>query len=287
MMSGFGVALSEGYDVEGDNGRQVLLITGGAGNVAGLLRPRLARKDRTLRLLDIAPVDDLGPCEEVVTASITDADAVARACAGAFAVLHLGALSNEAPWADILAVNVDGTRTVLEAARDAGVHRVILASSNHAAGFHTRDEAPVAAEAPPRPDTYYGFSKAAIEALGSLYASRYELNVACLRIGTCFAEPPDVRALATWLSPDDAARLIEACLSAPAFGFRVVWGISANTRRWWSLEEGRALGYEPHDDAEAFAEKLVAEHGELNPEDPDYHLLGGTFCLQPLGEWRH
>jgi hypothetical protein len=187
MMSGFGVALFEEFDVEGDNGRQVLLITGGAGNVAGLLRPRLARKDRTLRLLDIAAVDDLGPGEEVVTASITDADAVARACAGASAVLHLGALSNEAPWADILAVNVDGTRTVLEAARGAGVHRVILASSNHAAGFHTRDEAPVAAEAPPRPDTYYGFSKAAIEALGSLYASRYELNVACLRIGTCFA----------------------------------------------------------------------------------------------------
>jgi len=273
--------------VQGDNHNQVLLITGGAGNMASLLRPRLARQNRVLRLLDIAPVDDAGPGEEIITASITDPLALAGACVGATAVLHLGGLSNEAPWEDILKVNVEGTRTVLAAARRAGVGRVILASSNHAAGFHTRDDAPVPADATPRPDTYYGFSKVAVEALGSLYASRFGVDVACLRIGTCFAEPPDVRALATWLSPDDAARLVEACLSAPAFGFRVVWGISANTRRWWSLAEGNALGYAPRDDAEVFAQKLIAEHGEPDLADPEHHLLGGTFCAQPLGEWRH
>jgi uronate dehydrogenase len=265
----------------------VLLITGSAGRIATMLRPRLGRPDRRLRLLDIAPVADAGPHEEVVTASLTDAGPVADACTGVEAVIHLGALSNEAPWADIVAVNVDGTLNVLEGARLAGVDRVILASSNHAAGFHPRGDGPLPADVVGRPDTYYGVSKVALEALGSLYSDRFGMSIACLRIGTCFDEPLDLRALSTWLSPDDAARLVEACLAAPPFGFRVLWGISANTRRWWSLAEGEELGYFPVDDAERFAPRLVAEFGEPNLGDTEHRLVGGPFCEQPLGEWVH
>ena len=65
--------------------------------------------------------------------------------------------------------------------------------------------------------------------------------------------------LATWLSPDDAGRLFEACLTAPAPGFRVIYGVSANTRGGWvSLDGARALGYEPRDDAEAYAAEVLA-----------------------------
>jgi nucleoside-diphosphate-sugar epimerase len=257
-----------------------LLITGAAGNIGTLLRPRLARPGRVLRLLDVAPLGDAASDEELLTGDVTRPDDMADACRDVDAVLHLGGVASEAPWEEIVRVNVDGTRNVLEAARRTGVRRVILASSNHAVGFHERSAEPLPATAPPRPDTYYGLSKVAMEALGSLYADRFGMDVAAIRIGTCFAEPPDSRALATWLSPDDAARLVEACLSAPPYGFRLVWGISANTRRWWSLSEAAELGYHPFDDAESYADRFP----DLDPDADENRRVGGPFCSFPLGE---
>ncbi|WP_030444342.1 NAD-dependent epimerase/dehydratase family protein [Actinocatenispora sera] len=264
---------------------ETVLVTGAAGTIGRLMRPRLARPGRVLRLLDRVEQPPAGPDEQVelVTASVTDPAAMTAACRGVAAVIHLGGISREAPWEQILAVNIDGTRTVLEAARLAGVRRVILASSNHAVGMRAVAEAGAAGvpgDATPRPDTYYGVSKAAMEALGSLYHDRFGLDVVCIRIGSCFPEPPGVRGLATWLSPDDGARLFEACLSAPSPGFRVVWGASANTRGHYSLAEARALGYSPRDDAERFAEKILAESSPA----PGDELLGGGFTTTPVGE---
>ncbi|GII89859.1 NAD-dependent epimerase/dehydratase family protein [Sinosporangium siamense] len=256
-----------------------ILMTGAAGRVAAMLRPRLSRPGRTMRLLDITPTSP-GDREEAVTADVTDPAAVREAMEGVDAVLHFGGHSLEKPWADILHVNIHGTQVVLEAARQAGVTRVVLASSNHAVGFHPRGEQ-VPATLPPRPDTYYGVSKAAMEALGSLYHDRFGMDVVALRIGTCDERPPDVRALSTWLSPGDCARLVEAALAAT--GFHIVWGISANTRRWWSLDEGHTIGYVPRDDAERFAPALIAEHGEPGPAAPAHALLGGEFCVRELG----
>jgi len=60
----------------------------------------------------------------------------------------------------------------------------------------------------------------------------------------------------------------------------VAYGVSANTRGGWvSLAEARALGYEPHDDAEDLAAEVIAEHGEPDPADPVFAHLGGEFCL--------
>ena len=259
-----------------------ILITGAAGGVGGVLRARLARPGRTLRLLDLAELTP-GEGEEAVTASVTDPDAVLEACRGVDEVIHLGGQATEAPWQRILEVNINGTYTVFEAARQAGVPRVLFASSNHAVGFHTPDRYPLAEDAPTLPDTYYGVSKVAGEALGALYAERYGMDVICVRILSCFPEPANPRMLSTWLSPDDAGRLFEACLTAPAPGFRIVFGVSANTRGGWvSLDGARALGYRPQDDAEAYAEKLLAEHGPIDPADPVFEHLGGHFCFSDL-----
>jgi hypothetical protein len=259
-----------------------ILITGAAGLIGTMLRSRLARPGRTLRLLDIAPLT-AGPGEEAVQASVTDAAAMTAACQGADAVIHLGGIPGEAPWPQILEVNIDGTQTMFEAARRAGAGRVIFASSNHAVGFSPRTAFPVPDYAFPAPDTYYGVSKVAGEALGSLYHSRHGLDVICIRILTCDERPPTVRSLSTWLSPDDAGRLFEACLTAPAPGFRVIFGVSANTRGGWvSLDEARALGYQPRDDAEAFAAEVIAADGEPDPDDPVLAHLGGEFTLPDL-----
>jgi uronate dehydrogenase len=257
----------------------IILVTGAAGLVGTMLRPRLARPGRTLRLLDTTPIT-AGPGEEAVTASVTDLDAMTEACRNVAAVVHLGGVSTEAPWRQILEVNIDGTYAVFEAARRAGVGRVVYASSNHAVGFSPRADFPVPDYAFPVPDSYYGVSKAAGESLASLYHSRYGMDAICIRILTCAERPPTIRALSTWLSPDDTGRLFEACLSAPSPGFRVVFGVSANTRGGWvSLDEARALGYEPRDDAEVYAAEVIAANGEPDPADPVLAHLGGEFTL--------
>jgi nucleoside-diphosphate-sugar epimerase len=256
----------------------VILITGAAGRIGGMLRGRLARPDRTLRLLDVAPLT-AGSGEEVIRASVTDLAAMTLASAGAQAVIHLAGLTTEAPWQHVADVNIHGTYVVFEAARRAGISRVIYASSNHAVGFTPAASFPVPDYAFPAPDTYYGVSKVAGEALAGLYHHRYRMDVVCLRILTCYERPPTLRALSTWLSPDDAGRLFDACLTAVRPGFRVVYGVSANTRGGWvSLDEARALGYEPRDDAEVFAAGLIAERGEPDPADPVFGYLGGEFC---------
>jgi uronate dehydrogenase len=262
-----------------------ILITGAAGRIGSMLRTRLARPGRVLRLLDVAPLPAAafsvpdGAGEELFTASVTDLAAMTAACAGADAVIHLGGIPTENAWAPILDVNINGTYTVFEAARRARVPRVLFASSNHAVGFAPRESFPVADDARPEPDTYYGVSKAAGEALAALYAGRYGLDAVCVRILSCFDQPLDARMLATWLSPDDAGRLFEACLTAPAPGFRVIYGVSANTRGGWvSLDGARALGYQPRDNAEDFAAQVLVS-GEPDPADPVFRYLGGGFTL--------
>jgi uronate dehydrogenase len=257
----------------------LVVVTGAAGLVGRMLRERLARPDRVLRLVDVAPLT-AGPGEEAIQASVTDLAAMTGACAGADAVIHLAGVPGEGPWEHILQVNIHGAYVIFEAARRAGAGRVIYASSNHAVGFTPREQFPVPDYAFPRPDTYYGVSKVAGEALASLYHDRYGLDAICLRILTCAERPANPRALSTWLSPGDAGRLFEACLTAPSPGFRVAFGVSANTRGGWvSLAEARALGYEPRDDAEAYAAEVIAAGGEPDPADPVLARLGGPFCL--------
>jgi uronate dehydrogenase len=266
-----------------------LLITGAAGNMGRLIRPLLRREDRILRLADIADIDDVRDGEEMMNLDVLDPEAVAKACREVDAVLHLGGISTEASFEDVLEVNVVGTHNVLRAAVDAGVPKVILPSSNHAIGFYSRSDVPPGSdglpdELLPRPDTFYGWSKAAIEALGALYHHRFGIDVTVLRLGSCFVEPGDTRALSTWLAPADAATLIEVCLAHRETGYRVVLATSDNTRRWWTLAGARALGFEPADDAERFAAELVARFGEPDLSHPVHDLVGGAYCEHPLGK---
>jgi uronate dehydrogenase len=267
-----------------------VLVTGAAGRIGDTVCPGLTAQGWTVLGTDLAALPD-GPERADgtggVQADLTDpaADAVlAELLDGADAVLHLAGIPGEDEWARILATNVDATQRVLQAAVDAGVRRVVLASSNHATGFTRRPATgSLPATAAPRPDTFYGVSKAAMEALGALYVERHGMDVVALRIGSFQPRPRTARELATWLSPGDMVRLAHATLSTPSPGFAVVWGISANTRAWWSLDEGRALGYHPVDDAEAFAPEI------LRGDEPDWFgdeelaLVGGPFgTREPL-----
>jgi nucleoside-diphosphate-sugar epimerase len=204
------------------------------------------------------------------------------ACRDVDAVIHL-AWSTALDWDGLVGVDVRNAEVVFEAARRSNVPRVVLASTNHVVGAYPRDRAPAPDDLPPMPDSYYGVAKAAVEALGAFHHHQHGLQVIVVRIGTCIERPLDVRMLSTWLSPDDAGRLFEACLSAPEPGFRVVWGVSDNTRGWFSLDAARALGYEPEDDAERYAPELLKIHGEPDLSAAAHAYVGGNVdYLQPV-----
>src|SRR3954464_14303523 len=182
-----------------------VLVTGAAGRIGTGLRGGLPERGWAVRCLDLVPIVDTRPGEEHVVADIADLAAMVDATQGAAAVVHLAGISGESTWPAISRANIEGTYCALEAARRAGVERVVLASSNHATGFTPRPASGLLreADAPPRPDTYYGVGKVTMEALGSLYADRYGMDVVCLRIGSAFPEPTNTRHLSTWLSPAD------------------------------------------------------------------------------------
>lgn len=257
-----------------------VLITGGSGMVASLIRPILAEAGWAVTLVDLVePSEALRPSETFVNCSITDLGLMRSVSRGVAVVVHLGGFPRERPWPEILSTNVNGTRTVLEAARLAGVTKVLLASSIHAVGYATAAETLSAVELSPRPDSFYGAGKAAMEALGRLYADRFGLTVVSARLGTTEALPSNPRSLSVWLSPGDLCRLIEATATTAPQGGHVVWGTSANTRGWLNLEAGQKIGYLPEDDAEEWAPSLG------NPDPlPLTDRVGGGFIDRELGE---
>jgi uronate dehydrogenase len=251
-------------------------ITGAAGRIGRHLTPGLAALGHDVRGIDRVSPDEPWAGDVVVADIGTNDDALAVALSGADAVVHLAANPGESSFAEAIDSHLRLTHRVLEGARDAGIGRVVYASSNHAVGFTPR-AAMVPVETRIRPDTFYGFGKAAAEALCSLYHDRYGMAIACLRIGTFREWPQSRRELGSWLSVGDGIRLVDACLRSPALDFAIVYGISANTRRWWDLDPARALGYEPLDDAERWADEIEAipptEDDEL-----DYRYLGGWLA---------
>ncbi|GAA2719146.1 NAD-dependent epimerase/dehydratase family protein [Cellulomonas aerilata] len=245
---------------------RTVVLSGAAGRIGTYLRREdggLSARGWRLHLVDTAEPDGVEPDETFTAADISDEEAtetLARAMAGADGVVHMAGIPSEDSWTRIRRANIDGTYRVLEAARRAGVRRVVLASSNHAVGFYPTGEVARTDERP-RPDSYYGVSKVAMEALGSLYADKYGLEVVSLRIGLCADRPKTTFDLGIWLSPADSVRLVDAALRGPVSEPTVAYGISANTRAWWDLSSARALGYVPRDDAEVFADDVSPYDG--------------------------
>ncbi len=250
---------------------QTVLLTGAAGAVGSVLREPLRRRLRRLISVDRVPLSAAGANEEVHQAELTGPGDVAALLLGADAIVHLSGVPDEAPLPDLLDANVTGTHHVLEAARRTGVRRVVLASSNRLTGCYPASVT-VSPGMPPRPDGLYGVSKVAMEALGRLYADKFGLEVVCLRIGSLEPEPGEPRHLATWLSPRDCAGFVWAALTTPGLTFATPYAVSANTRRYWELDD--RLGYHPRDDAEAFADRIPGVAAHFTGDPPQ----GGAFA---------
>jgi uronate dehydrogenase len=258
---------------------QRLLLTGAAGGLGRVLRPRLARQCVTLRVSDVAELGSAAASEELVPARLEDNSAVLELLAGVDAVVHLGGVSVEGPFEPILQANIVGVHNLYEAARRHRVRRIVFASSNHVTGFYRQDEV-VSPREPMRPDGNYGISKAFGELLSRFYFDRYGIETVCLRIGSSFPEPKDRRMLATWLSYDDLERLVVASLTAPVVGHSVVYGMSDNATIWWDNTSAAHLGYRAQDSSEPFRAAAEARQPHLDPTDPAVRFQGGAFVTR-------
>jgi uronate dehydrogenase len=251
-----------------------LLLTGAAGNIATAVRPVLRELAEEVVLTDRVAPERVEPGERFVAADLADPAPWEGLAAGCEAVVHLGAVPDEAPFAVLAGPNLHGTFHVHEAARRAGVRRVVVASSGRATGFYRVGER-LDGDATPRPDGLYAATKAYSEALGRMYAAKFGLEVVALRIGTFEDRPHTERDLSTWLSHDDARRLVRAALTGPVDGFLCVYGVSANARGWWDLPQ--SLGYAPQDDAEAYADDVTPGDG--------IPFQGGPNTARDAGGW--
>ncbi len=258
-----------------------LLLTGAAGTLGRVLAPPLAtlaaQGGGTLRVSDLGsalPAVSLPPGSHAMACDLANADQVHALLQDVDAIVHLGGISVEGPIAPIMAANILGLHHLYEAARRHGVQRIVFASSNHVIGCYPQRQL-IGTDERPRPDGNYGLSKLFGEGIASLYWDRHGIQTVCLRIGTATPTPPDARGLATWLSLPDLVRLVTASLTAPDVGFMVAYGMSANTRAFWRCDEAWArLGYQPQDNAEAYADQV--QH-LLQPEGPMRDLQGGAF----------
>ncbi len=252
-----------------------VLVTGAAGSIGQVVTSGMLALGHEPVGLDLLPAPD-GAAFTWHAVDCSDPEAVASVFAGERfdAVVHLASQPQEGPLHTILESHVVTTAALLDAMVAHHVPRMVYASSNHAVGLTPRSER-LDVDTRPRPDTFYGVGKVAAEALLSLYADRHGLDCVSCRIGSFLERPETRRHLATWLSPDDCVRMVAAALTAPDPGYAVIYGISGNTQAWWDLEPGRVLGYEPRDDAEAWADDLPARA----EDDDENAVVGGPYAL--------
>ena len=258
-----------------DKSRRIV-FTGAAGGIGTMVRPLLAKLYPGLVLSDRVKPKDLLPSETFVPADLTKPDEVAALVKGAYGLIHLGGHSVEGTWEQILNANIIGCYNAFEAARQAGVKRIVFASSNHAVGFYPRRRK-IGTDVTVRPDSRYGVSKAFGESLGALYSDKHGIAVTCLRIGNVGPRPLDVRRLSIWLSPEDIVQLFQIGLEHPDIRFEIFYGASDNEASWWDNSRAHKLGYRPTSKAEAHRAAAEAEQKKVGPDPIGDLFQGGTF----------
>lgn len=259
-----------------------IVLTGAAGRLGSYLREPLTKLCDTLVSTDIkgAP-ETLYAGETYVQADLADFAAMDAVIEGAEMVIHMGAIVDEAPFEELLGPNFVGSYNVWEAASRHGVRRVVYGSSIHAVGMYPKNEF-INTEVPHRPDTFYGLAKCFTEDLGRMYWEKRGMESVHMRILSC-AQVNNARALGSWLSYDDLIQLVTRCIETPVTGFAIIYGVSNNDRTPVDNAKASFLGYRPQDNAEQFAEQVLAEEPQMDPQDPNHMRHGGPFAGVELG----
>ncbi|WP_102108997.1 NAD-dependent epimerase/dehydratase family protein [Oceaniglobus roseus] len=259
-----------------------IVLTGAAGRLGSYLREPLSKMCDTLLSTDINDVGETYEGETFVKADLAQMDEVAPLLEGADMVVHFGAIVDEMPFEVLWGPNFVGSYNIWEAASRHGVRRVVYASSIHAVGMYPKTER-IGIDVPHRPDTFYGLAKCFTEDLGRMYWEKRGLESVHLRILSA-AQVNNPRALGSWLSYDDLIQLVTRAIDTPVTGFAIIYGVSNNDRAPVDNSGAAFLGYRPKDNAEVYAEKVLAESEPLDPQDPGHMCHGGPFAKVDLGQ---
>ncbi|CAD6545791.1 Uronate dehydrogenase [Paraburkholderia hiiakae] len=255
-----------------------LLLTGAGGNLGRQLRGALANWADVVRVSDITDLGEAAPHEETHRVDLSDREAVMQLVEGVDAIVHLGGISIDAPFDDLLEANIRGTYNLYEAARKHGIKRIVYASSNHVTGFHPVTSV-LDTDAAHRPDSLYGVTKCFGESLSRYYFDRFGMETVCLRIGSSFEEPKNARMLVTFLSYRDFIELVRCSLFTNRVGHAIVYGVSDNPASWWDNGNAGFLGYRPRDSSAAYAERFPAAAPNAELADAAQLYQGGPFVL--------
>ncbi len=252
--------------------KQKVLITGFGGRISRVLRNALGDKYEMsgIDIVDVADGDSL-------TVNLSDLEAIKPAFVGKEVVIHLAAEPRHTPdigWDILMPNNVSATANVYEAAKLAGVKRVIFFSSMHVNGLYEEDSpykeiasgvydgldpdaVPlVTHEMPVRPDAFYAVTKIFGEQLGRYYSEAFGMTVLCIRFGTTSpSDRPgdDARSYVSYFSHRDIVTMTDRCIEVEGVPFDIFFGASKN--KWKIYDTPRAwkvLGFEPQDNAEDF-----------------------------------
>jgi uronate dehydrogenase len=257
--------------------RKPVLLTGASGALGRMLAKELGAAGYTLRLTDISPFPDPLPARaKFVRADLNEALAIVRQAEGCGTILHFGGNATEQPFETIIEPNIRGLYHIYEAARREGA-RVVFASSNHTIGFHERpkgNDAKLDFDCQFRPDGYYGLSKVYGELMGRLYWDKHGVENVNVRIGSCQPRPMNARALSTWLSYPDLARMMIRCVEAERVGHSVIWGASNNPATFWGKDHRDRIGWQPEDNAEDYRAEI---EGKVSGDAVEERYQGGFY----------
>lgn len=258
-----------------DTPAKPVLLTGASGALGRVLVKALGGLGWNIVATDITPYPEtLPPSVTFTKADLSSGVDILRLAEGCGTIIHLGGVSVERPFEEVIGPNIRGLYHIYEAARREKA-RVIFASSNHSVGFHERAES-IPGSTQFLPDGYYGLSKAYGELMGRMYWFKHGVENVNVRIGSALPEPVNNRMLASYLSYADFARMMEKAVLAPATGSIVIWGASQNAKMtWWRDDDRAKVGWTPLDSADPFTAQLS---GVVSDDPVEERYMGGAYC---------
>jgi nucleoside-diphosphate-sugar epimerase len=211
----------------------MILVTGSSGRIGKAVVHELQARGHALRSFDRTATPGVA---DMIVGTLTSQPDVARAMRGAGTVIHLAATPDDADFlAEIVPNNIVGVYHIFEEAQQAGVKRLIVASSGQVV-WHQRlsGPLPVGVDVQPTPRYWYAAAKLFLEGAGRAFAEKFGIEVIAVRLGWCPRTPGQVEEIraAQWaqdvyLSQRDAGRFFACAVEAKlANKFNVVYATS-------------------------------------------------------------
>jgi uronate dehydrogenase len=233
-----------------------VLVTGSSGRVGQAVVAELLRRGHRVRGFDRVSTPGL---EDTITGDLGDRSSLDRAAQGVECVVHLAATPDDADFIEeLMPNNIAGLYHVMESAREAGVRRLILASSGQVNWWQQMQGPwPIRPEDLPSPKYWYAATKMFMESIGRSFAEMHGISVIVARLGWCPRTREQVEEIAAsewsqdvYFSPGDTGRFFSCAVEASDnVRFAIVYAASrpVHRPRFDMASAQKLLGYEPQE----------------------------------------